>query len=126
MVRESFKRTTPEERSATALAYRLLLLNFAAVSTSTIAATNALLDMFSAPSSQNIVTVLHDEASNVLRENGGVWTKAGVGKLYHIDSVIRESSRVSGVGGTGLARRVRASEGVWLGNGDVWVPRGAT
>ena len=45
MVRESFKRTTPQERSAPALAYRLLLLNFAAISTSTIAATNALLEI---------------------------------------------------------------------------------
>jgi cytochrome P450 len=124
MVRESFKRTTPQERSAPALAYRLLLLNFAAVSTSTIAATNALLDIISAPS-QNIISALRDEALNVLHENNGVWTKASVAKLHRLDSAIRESSRVSGVGGTGLARRVRAADGIILENG-VWVPKGAT
>ena len=124
MVRESFKRTTPQERSAPALAYRLLLLNFAAVSTSTIAATNALLDIISAPS-QNIIAALRDEASNVLHENNGVWTKASVAMLHRLDSAIRESSRVSGVGGTGLARRVRAADGIVLENG-VWVPKGAT
>jgi cytochrome P450 len=125
MVRESFKRSTPQERSAPALAYRLLLLNFAAVSTSTIAATNALLDIISAPSSQTVIAALRDEALNVLRENNGVWTKASVAKLHHLDSAIRESSRVSGVGGTGLARRVRAANGIVLENG-VWVPKGAT
>jgi len=125
MVRESFKRTTPQERSAPALAYRLLLLNFAAVSTSTIAATNALLDIISAPSSQNIIAALRDEALNVLHENNLVWTKASVAKLHRLDSAIRESSRVSGVGGTGLARRVRAANGIVLENG-VWVPKGAT
>jgi len=125
MVRESFKRTTVQERSAPALAYRLLLLNFAAVSTSTIAATNAILDIISAPSSPSIIAALRDEALTVLNESNGVWTKASVAKLHHLDSAIRESSRVSGVGGTGLARRVRAENGIILENG-VWVPKGAT
>jgi hypothetical protein len=41
-----------------------------------------------------------------------------------LDSAIR-SSRVSCVGGTGLARRIRAADGIVLENG-VWVPKGST
>jgi len=125
MVRESFKRTTSQERSAPALAYRLLLLNFGAISTSALTATNVVFDIISAPSSQDIIAALRDEASNVLRESNGIWTKASVAKLHRLDSVIRESLRVSGFGGSGLARRVKAADGITLENG-VWVPKGAT
>ena len=125
MVRESFNRKTPEERSAPALAHLLLLLNFAALSTSTITATNVLFDIISAPSFQDIMSALRDEASNVLRESGGIWTKASVAKLHRLDSVIRESLRVSGFSGTGLPRRVKAPDGITLDNG-VWIPKGAT
>lgn len=125
MVRESFKRTTASERTPEALAYRLLLLNFASVSTSTIGATNAVLDIISAPDSLEIIASLREEAQRVLEEHSGVWTKAAVSKLYRIDSVLRESARVSGVGGTGLARRVRPENGIVLQDG-TWVPKGAT
>ena len=125
MIRESFKRTTPHECSAPALAYRLLLLNFGAISTSALTATNALFDIISAASSQNIISALREEALNVLRESNGVWSKASVAKLHRLDSVIRESLRVSGFGGSGLARRVKAPDGITLENG-VWVPNGAT
>ena len=125
MVSESFNRTTPQERSAAALAYILLTLNFAALSTSTITATNVLFDIVSAPSFQDIMSALRDEASNVLRESSGVWTKASVAKLHRLDSIIRESLRVSGFSGTGLTRRVKAADGITLENG-VWVPKGAT
>lgn len=125
MVRESFKRTTSDERSAYALAYRVVLLNFAAITTSTIMATNALLDIFSAPDSETIIAALREEASRVLREHNGEWTKAAVAKLYRLDSAIRESARISGVGGTALARKVRADGGITFPNG-VWVPKGAT
>jgi cytochrome P450 len=125
MVRESFKRTTASERTPEALAYRLLLLNFASVSTSTIGATNAVLDIISAPDAPQIIAALREEAQRVLAEHGGVWTKAAVAKLYRTDSVLRESARVSGVGGTGLARRVRPENGIVLQDG-TWVPKGAT
>ncbi|THU95307.1 cytochrome P450, partial [Dendrothele bispora CBS 962.96] len=124
MVRESFKRNTEDERSVYALAYRVVLLNFAAITTSTIMATNALLDIWSAPDSQSIVETLREEASRVLKEHNGQWTKAAVGKLHRLDSAIRESSRVSGVGGSAIARKVRAENGITLPDG-TWVPKGA-
>lgn len=124
MVRESFKRNTSDERSVYALAYRVVLLNFAAITTSTIMATNALLDIFSAPDSETIIAALREEASRVLAEHNGEWTKAAVAKLHRLDSAIRESARISGVGGTALARKVRSDDGITLPNG-VWLPKGA-
>ena len=125
MVRKSFKWTTSLEHSALALAYHLLLLNFGAISTSTLTATNTLFDIISAPSSQNIISTLCDEALNVLHESNGIWTKASVARLHRFDSTIRETLWVSSFGGSGLARRVKAADAIPLENG-VWVPKGAT
>lgn len=125
MLRESLKRDTDDERSVYALAYRVVLLNFAAITTSTIMATNALLDIFSAPNSEFLIATLREEASDVLREHNGEWTKAALAKLYRLDSAIRESARVSGVGGTSMARRVRADDGITLPDG-TWIPQNVT
>jgi cytochrome P450 len=125
MIRESNKRTTESERSPESLAYRLLLLNFAAVSTSTIGATNAVLDILAAPDFHAVLPALREEAAAALEGAGGLWTKSAVQSLRRLDSALRESARVSGVGGTGLARRVRAADGITLPDG-TWVPRGAT
>jgi cytochrome P450 len=125
LVRESFKRNTKSETSAEALAYRVLLLNFAAVSTSTIATSNAIFDFISAPNFEEIIPAMREEAAAALDANGGVWTNAAVKSLRRLDSALRESARISGVGGTGLARRVRLSGGVTLPDG-TWIPQGAT
>jgi hypothetical protein len=125
LIKESFKRNTESETSAESLAYRVLLLNFAAVSTSTIASSNAIFDFISAPNFDEIIPALREEASAALEANDGVWTNAAVKSLRRLDSALRESARISGVGGTGLARRVRLSGGVTLPDG-TWVPQGAT
>ncbi|KAJ7805886.1 cytochrome P450 [Mycena olivaceomarginata] len=96
MVRESFKRNTEDETSVYALAYRVVLLNFAAITTTTIMSTNALLDIWSAPNSEELVAALREEAERVLHEHNGEWTKAAVAKLHRLDSAIRESARISG------------------------------
>ncbi|KAJ6454267.1 cytochrome P450 [Mycena vitilis] len=125
MVRESFKRATEDETSVYSLAYRVVLLNFAAITTTTIMTTNTLLDVWSAPNSADIIASLREEAERVLREHNGEWTKSAVAKLHRLDSAIRESARISGVGGTAMARRVRAANGIALPNGLV-VPYNAT
>ncbi|CAK5271120.1 unnamed protein product [Mycena citricolor] len=125
MVRESLKRTTEDETSVYSLSYRIVLLNFAAITTTTIMSTNALLDIWSAPNADEIVASLREEAQRVLNEHNGEWTKAAVAKLVRLDSAIRESSRLSGVGGTAMARRVRAENGITLPNGLV-LPKNAT
>jgi cytochrome P450 len=87
--------------------------------------TNALLDIWSAPNSEELVAALREEAERVLQEHSGEWTKAAVAKLHRLDSAIRESARISGVGGTAMARRVRTDNGIALPNGLV-VPKNAT
>lgn len=125
MVRESFKRDSSDERSAYALAYRIVLLNFAAITTSTIMSTNTVLDLYSAPNAPALIAELRAEAASVLAEHNGKWTKAALGKLYKLDSTIRESGRVSGVGSTSMARRVKNETGVTLPDG-TWLPKNAT
>ncbi|KAJ7185024.1 cytochrome P450 [Mycena filopes] len=120
MVRESFKRTTEHETSVFGLAYRIVLLNFAAITTTTITVTNAVLDIWSSPPSQNVVEILREEAERVLAEHKGEWTKAAIAKLVRLDSAIRESARVSSIGGAGMARRTKRD--VTLPNGLV-VPK---
>ncbi|KAJ7032428.1 cytochrome P450 [Mycena alexandri] len=121
MVRESFKRNTEAETSAYSLAYRIILLNFGAITPTTITATNVVLDIWSTPPFQNVVSILRQEAQRVLAEHHGIWTKASVSKLIRLDSAMRESARVSGIGGSALARRVEVD--LTLPNGLV-IPRG--
>ncbi|KAJ7763220.1 cytochrome P450 [Mycena maculata] len=115
MVRESFKRTGEHETSVYGLAYRIVLLNFAAITTTTITVTNAILDIWSSPPSQNVVAILREEAERVYAEHSGEWTKAAIAKLVRLDSAIRESARISSIGGAGMARRTKRD--VTLPNG---------
>ncbi|KAL0068018.1 hypothetical protein AAF712_004921 [Marasmius tenuissimus] len=131
MVQESFRRTTESETSAHSLAYRILLLNFAAVITSTIATANVILDIISTDPSENVVETLREEVERVYHEHGGVWSKAAVAKLVRLDSALRESGRYSCVGGSAVTRRVWEDDGIVIpvngkeGKG-IWVPKGAT
>ncbi|KAF9075522.1 cytochrome P450 [Rhodocollybia butyracea] len=125
MVREALKRNTSIETSPAELAYGILLLNFASITTTTITATNTLLDIHSAPNAEELVEALREEASVVLREHNGVWTKQAISKLYRLDSAIRESARMSGIGGTAMARKVKVPGGMTLPDG-TWVPENVT
>ncbi|KAJ6528397.1 cytochrome P450 [Mycena sp. CBHHK59/15] len=115
LVRESFKRTSEHETSVYGLAYRIVLLNFAAITTTTITVTNAILDIWSSPPSQNVVAILREEAERVFAEHKGQWTKAAIAKLVRLDSAVRESARISSIGGAGMARRTKRD--VTLPNG---------
>lgn len=125
MVRESWKRNTEDERSVYSLAYRIVLLQFASVTTTTITATNSLLDIWSAPNSDSVIAALREEAEKVYHEHNGEWSKAALAKLHRLDSAIRESARFSAIGGTAMARKVRADGGITLPDG-TWVPKNVT
>lgn len=79
----------------------------------------------SAPNAEGLVEALREEASAVLREHNGVWTKQAISKLYRLDSAIRESARMSGIGGTAMARKVKVPGGMTLPDG-TWVPANVT
>jgi cytochrome P450 len=88
------------------IGHRLLILNFVSMHTTSFTLTNALLDLFSEKQSVGTVEDLRGECTRVLEEAGGIWTQDAVNKLYLVDSVIRESMRISSFSILALPRRV--------------------
>lgn len=54
-----------------------------------------LFDLISSDPSNHYLDGIRDEAQRILAEEGGHWTKAGLGRCHRADSAIRESMRVS-------------------------------
>jgi cytochrome P450 len=107
----------PEESSAETLAGRLLAVNFAAIHTSTFSITNTIFDLVASDPGMRYLEQLREEASSVLAADNGVWTKAGLSKMYKADSTLRESSRLGSFLGAGMQRKVMVPEGVTAPNG---------
>ncbi|KAH9975542.1 cytochrome P450 [Lactifluus volemus] len=80
------------ERSLDGLARRLLLVNLAAIHTTSLTFTQVFYRVLANP---ECVNSLREEVEAVVAEEG--WTKAGLDKLHMIDSFIRESQRVDGL-----------------------------
>lgn len=108
---------------ATTLAGRILLLNFAAIHTSSFSITNAILDL--AASKQEYIDELRAEIEGVLTEHGGEWNKRALAKMQKLDSVMRESARLNSFVSVGLNRFVLAKDGIVTPSG-VKIPHGAT
>ncbi|KAL3418560.1 cytochrome P450 [Phlyctema vagabunda] len=113
------------ERTPTKIAHRIMVVNFAAIHTSTFAATNILFDIFSTDPEERIVEQLREEPEQVLSQHGGQWSKESLAKLVKIDSAIRESMRISTFMIKGLQRMVKSPTGVTLQNG-THIPQGST
>ncbi|KAK3938028.1 cytochrome P450 [Diplogelasinospora grovesii] len=105
------------------LAGRILLLNFAAIHTSSFSITNAILDLVA--SKQEYLDELRAEIESVLGEHGGEWNKRALAKMEKLDSVMRESARMNSFVTVGLARAVVARDGITTPSG-VKIPYGAT
>ncbi|KAF5347217.1 hypothetical protein D9758_011089 [Tetrapyrgos nigripes] len=82
------------------LTVRVLAVNFAAVHT-TSAFTYALFNLAAHP---EIVDPLRKEVEHVLEREG--WSKVGMVQMKLLDSFLKESERMNGVGATGLPRKV--------------------
>lgn len=100
----------PKNWTIDALANRVLLLNFAAIHTSSFAITHALLDLAAAPT--EVTTILRREVEQVLRDNDGVWSKRAVSQMERLDAVMRESHRRNSFVILSVVRKVMAKEGV--------------
>ncbi|KAI9758073.1 MAG: hypothetical protein M4579_003204 [Chaenotheca gracillima] len=105
------------------LVNRMLALHFASIYTSTLTFTNVLFDLISLPPEEFEQTVasMREEVDNVLKEEGG-WTRVAAYKMTLIDSFIKESIRMNGIGAVGLEKKVIAREGFTFSNG-VHVPQ---
>ena len=100
------------------IAERLIPINFASIHTTAITAHSTLMDVLSAANKDvSILESLSEEAERVLAEGGGRWTKATLGRLYRIDSAIRESQRSSSMALTLVHKKVVAPDGVTLPSG---------
>jgi cytochrome P450 len=100
------------ELHPTRIAQRLIPLNFAAIHTTGMTALNLFLDILSSDAEYGTLALLTEEVRQVYAEEGGRWTKAALGRLYRLDSAIRESMRVSVFAQTLVQKKVVAREGV--------------
>ncbi|KAK4153658.1 cytochrome P450 [Chaetomidium leptoderma] len=107
----------------TTLAARILLLNFAAIHTSSFAITSAILEL--AASKQEYIDELRAEIEGVLAEYDGQWNKRALAEMQKLDSVMRESARLHSFVTVGLGRAVVAKDGIVTPSG-VRIPHGVT
>lgn len=114
-----------EELDPLRISQRLMILNFAAIHTTTLTATNLIFDLFSADPALGVIEGIREEVTRVYMECNGVWSKAAVAKLIRTDSAIRESMRVSGFFTTGLLHKVMAKDGLWNKEQGFWLPQGS-
>ncbi|KAF4445467.1 hypothetical protein F53441_10809 [Fusarium austroafricanum] len=111
----------PKNWTVSALAQRILLLNFASIHTTTFAVTHALLDM--AAYSPDLILELREEIVSVLQQHNNQWNKRAVAQLEKLDSAIRESQRKNSIVTVGVSRTVVAEKGVTFPSG-IHVPKG--
>ncbi|KAH6706546.1 cytochrome P450 [Leptodontidium sp. MPI-SDFR-AT-0119] len=113
----------PAERTPEKIVKRLMVINFAAIHTSTFTATNILFDLFSSPTAAEDVKEIREEIQTVLAENNGKWDKNAVAKLIKTDSAVRESLRISTFMSHGMDRMVVDPKGVTMNDG-LHLPQG--
>ncbi|ETN42422.1 uncharacterized protein HMPREF1541_01577 [Cyphellophora europaea CBS 101466] len=111
------------ERDPETIALRLLVINFAAIHTSTFSVTHAIFDLVSSDSSYQLQ--IREEVHEALAANSGKWDKGVLQRLVKLDSSMRESSRLGSFLSFGLSRKVIAPDGLKAPNG-THCPRGST
>ncbi|KAJ7485721.1 cytochrome P450 [Mycena latifolia] len=102
-----------EERTTPALVRRILIINMAAIYTSSRAFTYALSNLASHPEH---LLPMRKEAERIVRAQG--WTKAALNRMVKIDSFLRESERINAAP-VSLERKVVAKDGFRFSDGTV-------
>lgn len=107
------------------LAGQLLLMNFAAIHTSSFSLTSVLLDLIgSGPTDgPQYVDELRREITEVLARHGGIWDKRALAAMPKLDSVLRESARLNSFVTVAAMRMVTAPAGITTPGG-VHIPQG--
>lgn len=72
------------------MAYTALAISFAAIRTSSSVPTHLLYDLCAQP---EYIAPLREEIESVLREEGSLFTKGALNKLFKLDSFMKESQR---------------------------------
>ncbi|KZT64524.1 cytochrome P450 [Daedalea quercina L-15889] len=107
-----------EECTVRALVLRMLTVNMAAIHTSSISFTQALILLAAHP---ECIPALREEVEGVVREEG--WTKAAVNKMRRVDSFLKETARILGLGAKSMTRK--ALQDFTFSDG-TFVPAGTT
>jgi len=89
-----------EEQSVRNLVLRILVLDFAAIHTSTMSFTHALYHL---ASNTEYAKILRQDIDNVVKAEG--WTKASMEKMHKVDSFLKESQRMYSLGSVSMLRR---------------------
>ncbi|KAJ7876913.1 cytochrome P450 [Mycena olivaceomarginata] len=108
-----------EERKMPALVMRILFANFAAIHTSSMTFTHAIFDLTTYPEH---LLPMREEAERIIKAEG--WTKAALNSMVKIDSFLRESQRLNGIGAVSMFRKVVSKGGFRFSNGTV-LPEGS-
>lgn len=123
--------TRPDETDPDIICARLLHINFASVHTTSFIASNALLDILAAPTSQGVLEKLETEAresmENVELDSDAKvrnWARNSLPKMKYLDSALRESSRRASIIGVGVNHKVVAKGGVTTPDG-TFLPEGS-
>ncbi|KAJ3488343.1 hypothetical protein NLI96_g2934 [Meripilus lineatus] len=95
---------------------RLLLMNFAAIHTSSNSFTHALYHLAANP---EYILPIREEIEAITTQDG--WTKAAMNKLRKLDSLMKESQRLNGINATSVMRK--AKQDLTLSNG-TFIPEG--
>jgi len=115
--------TEPHRLTTDWLVRCLLLLNMVAIHTTSMISTSTIQDIYSSPHRDEIVAGLREECTRVLATSNGQWTKEAVNNLVRVDSVLRETMRVSSLGELGIPRIVKDPAGITL-SGGIHLPQG--
>ncbi|RPD64699.1 cytochrome P450 [Lentinus tigrinus ALCF2SS1-7] len=90
----------PRNYSDVQIIERIMLVNFAAIHTSSNSIAHALLDLAAYP---EYIQPLREEIEGIISAEG--WSKAAMGKMWKVDSFLRESQRINGIGLTSVTRK---------------------
>ncbi|KAJ6569230.1 cytochrome P450 [Mycena capillaripes] len=93
--------TPAERKSVETIALQVLIINFGAIHTTSIAFTTTFYFLVCHPEFANPI---REEIQSIVEENG--WTKAAMAQMRKLDSFIKESQRMAGNGATSMNRKV--------------------
>ncbi|KAJ7066321.1 cytochrome P450 [Mycena amicta] len=110
-----------DSRTVAGIVQRILVVNMAAIHTSSMAFSHTLYTLAAHPREQYFLP-MREEAERVVAEEG--WSKAALNSMHKIDSFLRESQRLNGIGPVVMNRRVVSKEGLRLSDG-TFLPYGA-
>ena len=121
---ETRSRSNPNETDPSTVCARLLHTNLVSVPTTSFIGTNTLLDILASPKSERVLDTLREEAIDTMDADDELWTHNGLTKMEHLDSALRESSRLASIVGVGINQMVAAPGGVTTPEG--WhIPKGS-